>query len=426
MNDWIGIVEAGYDLSGDQGAWLDQVLTRAAPLMDRGVGVNAQIFRVSATRFALEDVAVRGIGTPAQLRAFIEQAPPPAIDMIYRHGLPAGSLSETMFPRAATLERRKTSGGQRYFVANAPADFQDSMGVLAHTGTGWGVVLAAPLQQPGGMGEGERRRWTRVAAHLAAGLRLRRLQGAAGDDADRVEAVLSPGGRVEHAARAAQSATARERLRAAALACDRARTVKHRGDVDTALELWEGLVHGRWSLVDRFDADGRRFIVAIRNAPELPDPRGLTPRERQVAEFCGMRRSTKDIAYILGMSSSAVGTALNLAARKLGLRSRTELAALFAPAGLRARLAEQQLLGEGLAVGSYPLADEGHFGPLSAAQRDVAVLLLQGGTYAEIAAQRGSAERTIANQAQAIYRKLAVRSRVEMAALLGAGGSGGA
>jgi hypothetical protein len=38
-----------------------------------------------------------------------------------------------------------------------------------------------------------------------------------------------------------------------------------------------------------------------------------------------------------------------------------------------------------------------------------------------IAQQRGTAERTVANQMQAIYRKLSVRSRVELAGALGAG-----
>ncbi len=35
-------------------------------------------------------------------------------------------------------------------------------------------------------------------------------------------------------------------------------------------------------MVDRFDSDGRRFIVAIKNDPAHSDPRGLTPRERQI------------------------------------------------------------------------------------------------------------------------------------------------
>jgi hypothetical protein len=52
MSDWIEVVEAGYDLSLGRADWLERVLETAAPLMDQGVGVNAQIFRVSATHLS--------------------------------------------------------------------------------------------------------------------------------------------------------------------------------------------------------------------------------------------------------------------------------------------------------------------------------------------------------------------------------------
>jgi hypothetical protein len=61
------------------------------------------------------------------------------------------------------------------------------------------------------------------------------------------------------------------------------------------MDHWPGLTSGRSSLVDRFDSDGRRFVVAVKNDPEFPDPRGLTTRERQVCEFIGIGQSTKEI-----------------------------------------------------------------------------------------------------------------------------------
>lgn len=417
MNDWIGLVEAAYDLSQPAQTWLEQLLDRATPLMDRGEGVNAQIFQVSATRFSLAHVAVRGRGSSEELRAFLENAPAPAIDQVYRHGLPAGSLSELMFTGAHGRPTMHADELERYFLSNAPENFQDSMGMTSHTGTGWGIVLAAPLSKPQGMLEPERRQWSRVATHLAAGLRLRRSLTSPEIEGHAVEAVLAPDGKMQDATSATSSTSVRQRLREAVRAVDRARTRRQRDDVNAALKLWEGLVAGRWSLVDRFDSDGRRFVVAIRNDPEQIDPRGLSRRERQVAEFCGMKRSTKDIAYMLGLSASAVGGALSAATRKLGLDSRTELAAFFAPAGLRARLAEWNLYGHSMAVGAYPLALAEHLDVLSEGEREVALLLLQGETYEAIANQRGSAERTVANQAQAIYRKLGAHSRVQLAAL---------
>ena len=46
-------------------------------------------------------------------------------------------------------------------------------------------------------------------------------------------------------------------------------------------------------------------------------------------------------------------------------------------------------------------------------------MLMQGATNMAIATKRGTAERTIANQAQSIYHKLGVRSRAQLAAVLG-------
>jgi DNA-binding NarL/FixJ family response regulator len=86
-----------------------------------------------------------------------------------------------------------------------------------------------------------------------------------------------------------------------------------------------------WSLVDHFDSEGKRLVLAIKNDPEHPDPRGLTRPERQCAEFLGLGQSTKGIAYTLGVSSAAINAHLTTARRKLGIRSRAELAAfLFA------------------------------------------------------------------------------------------------
>jgi len=59
---------------------------------------------------------------------------------------------------------------------------------------------------------------------------------------------------------------------------------------------------------------------------------------------------------------------------------------------------------------------------LTAAEREVLRLLLRGLSNAEIAAERRTAERTVANQIGSIFRKLEVFSRAELvASLTGAG-----
>ena len=59
-------------------------------------------------------------------------------------------------------------------------------------------------------------------------------------------------------------------------------------------------------MIDRFDSDGRRFVVAVKNDPDHPDPRGLAARERQIAEYVGLGCASKEIAYTLGLSEAAI------------------------------------------------------------------------------------------------------------------------
>jgi AraC-like DNA-binding protein/DNA-binding CsgD family transcriptional regulator len=67
----------------------------------------------------------------------------------------------------------------------------------------------------------------------------------------------------------------------------------------------------------------------VKNDPAHPDPRGLTTREREVSEFVGLGRSTKEISYTLGVSFSAITNLTTQTQAKLGLSSRAELAAFF-------------------------------------------------------------------------------------------------
>jgi DNA-binding NarL/FixJ family response regulator len=85
------------------------------------------------------------------------------------------------------------------------------------------------------------------------------------------------------------------------------------------------MVRGRWSMVDWFDSDERRYVLAVPNQPSVTDPRGLTERENQVVGAAVLGHSNKMIAYRLGLSTSRVSTLLRSAMRKLGFRTRNEL-----------------------------------------------------------------------------------------------------
>jgi len=106
-------------------------------------------------------------------------------------------------------------------------------------------------------------------------------------------------------------------------------TQRERSDDDRALDLWQGLVAGRWSLVDRFDSDGRRFLIARRNDPRVADPRALTLRERQVLAYAAMGHPLKLVAYALGLSVPTVALHRTRGMRKLGLQSHAEVVRFF-------------------------------------------------------------------------------------------------
>ena len=161
--------------------------------------------------------------------------------------------------------------------------------------------------------------WTRVGAHLAAGARLLEAL------SPRPDAVLAPDGRVLHVEAGAQSELARRVLRDATVEIDRVRSRRGRADGDDVLRRWRALIAGRWTLVDSFERDGRRYILARPNAPTRQAEAELSPREAQAAHAAGLGHPDKLIAYELGISPSTASNLLARARRKLGLRSRVEL-----------------------------------------------------------------------------------------------------
>src|SRR5581483_3655711 len=101
----------------------------------------------------------------------------------------------------------------------------------------------------------------------------------------REEAVVSPTGRVEHAEGTARDESALAALQRSARRIDKARGGLRRLSPDDALAEWRALVDGRWSLVERIDHDGRRYLVAMRNEPRARGSRRLSKRERQVCDL---------------------------------------------------------------------------------------------------------------------------------------------
>jgi DNA-binding NarL/FixJ family response regulator len=232
-----------------------------------------------------------------------------------------------------------------------------------------------------------------------------------------VEAIFDPAGRTQHAIGMARYRHALERLRETVLSRARSRDVEEAA-VDPA---WSAVIAGRWSLVDRFDSDGRRYVVAYRNPRGVLDPRRLTPREECVTTLAALGRSNKEIGVELGVSQSTVGTLLAAALAKLGLGSRTLLPLFWRD--LHGRAWAVSNAEAALIALSQPDDPEG-MSALTPAERAVAQVLLLGLSDQNIARARNSSRHTVSKQVAAIYKKLGVRSRVELACKLAPGAVG--
>jgi DNA-binding NarL/FixJ family response regulator len=315
----IRIVESAYDLSGGMDAWLERLGRAAQPVLDRGFGLIAlscTFDRNAPGTFEVEHAVPLDVSEPfLELFLALHTSTLPE-QMRAIHGIQTGvfGLADTFGGKPPRL----------FEELGRPLGARDSLTVCGANpnGTQFALSLASPKVEL--LDPRVRRVWARVGAHVAAGGRLMKAL-SPGGDATRVavEAIVEPGGRVVHAEGPAQSQDAREAFRRAARAIDRARGPLR--DDDGALELWHALVAGRWSLLDRFESDGRRYLVARRNDDEVRDPRGLTTREQQIAARAALGHSNKLIAYELGVSPSTVATFLTRALKKLGCTTRAEL-----------------------------------------------------------------------------------------------------
>ncbi|HEY2518456.1 MAG TPA: helix-turn-helix transcriptional regulator [Polyangiaceae bacterium] len=92
-----------------------------------------------------------------------------------------------------------------------------------------------------------------------------------------------------------------------------------------ATEEWRALLGGRLEMVDHFEENGRRYLIAVRRPPRGLGPHRLSPREREVCERVARGDSNKHVAYDLGLSPSTVAAHLGNAMRKLDIHSRVEL-----------------------------------------------------------------------------------------------------
>jgi DNA-binding NarL/FixJ family response regulator len=320
--DLVGVVEAAYDLAAADKIWIGALLDRVTPFVDGGFGVAAFTYDTgSPKRFRWSNLVTRGVTELHALALTTALGTMPRALVMRMLDAPVWATSASQVLGVAEF-----TGHPLTRALGHPHGMSDLLTVKVRGLDGRGLVFTAAQRRLCAVSRAGTRRWGMCAAHIAAAMRLR-------ENVHReqlVEAVLEADGRVAHAEGQARESAARDALREAARAMNKARGAFRRVDADDALTVWQGLIEGRWSLVETIESDGRRYLVARRNDPYVPDPRALSPRERQVVAYVVCGHPLKLIAYELGLGPSTVAAHLRSAMRKLRARSRAELVQLVA------------------------------------------------------------------------------------------------
>lgn len=314
------ILEAAYGHGARQPDWLrdlGETMRRSVPS-----AVSCYCYEVVRVdgRLRIDGLWAEDPRVAAHLYRTYDETPTHLLDLFYERPLLACTSRDILDEAGIAIESTP------FLETYRELELADVFAITATGPSGNGVVLGVGLSQLSSPTQRERVEWVHVAAHVAAARRLRgQLAGASA--IDRASAVLSPEGRVEHVAGSEDPSIA-SILHEAVKHIEHAR--KHAQSDAEALALWQGLVDGRWSLVEQYESDGRRFYVAVRNPTDSIKARALTRREAEVAAYVAAGTTTKTTAYALGLDEVTVRGYLRIAMTKLGVRSRAELVALRA------------------------------------------------------------------------------------------------
>lgn len=322
--DLVSVLEAAYAVDRLDDAWLHELIDAVRPSLDVGLGIAGYLYDTNDRPFKVRHFTMKGCPIDSEGLAVLTDE---SNDEYVR---------DSWIARAAMMASETPGYDTQRAVLDVlrPAGIEDIMVVNAIDPIGVGCWIGAPIAKRRPLVGSERERWNRVATHVRTAMRLRLRLGATerSKDESQVEAVLTPDGRLEHLEPAAEGH--RRALQDAVIGISRARS-EMRGDPDKALPSWKALVRARWTLVDDFQRDGSRYLLARVNAVETAPIDRLTARERQVVACLSMGFTNKEIAYELGLSASTVRVHVAHACAKVGVPTREELVEAYRRNALR-------------------------------------------------------------------------------------------
>jgi DNA-binding CsgD family transcriptional regulator len=194
------------------------------------------------------------------------------------------------------------------------------------------------------------------------------------------------------------------------------------GVVDDLRDIWPGLMNGEAHIVDTFYSPTRWFLVLQRGTfsalPEhvrtLLQHSLLEDSQKRAALECGMAGSTLSTNVAHALKSRGLVTSPAKAPPMLALAALVDVART----NLVGRKSSLRLAGEVLCVYSVE-RPEGALAPrLSAAELAVLLRVVEGWSYARIAAERRTSCRTVANQVGHAFSRLRVSGRGQLIGLL--------
>jgi DNA-binding NarL/FixJ family response regulator len=392
------ILATAYTFQNDPVVWADELHAVLGPTLDLGQGTLVGLLGFPDQGLRLQHLGARAGATrvhQAVVRLSVLLAPGTLREAFFSGrvlGSGSGRYSQSDF---AQLERRALGTRSR-----------DAAGFCVNDSVDQGLMIVSPSRerltlpaQPSALLRG-------LAEHIGTGLRLQRILHAATLEDPAIEAIFDPDGRTQRATGMARMQSALDRLR---------EFVRARARASSPIEesgAWDAVIAGRWSLVDRFDSDGRRFVVAYRNPPGVLDPRRLTAREEGVTTLAAVGRSNREISLDLGISEASAGALLTTALAKLGLASRTLLPIFWRDLHGRAWAVSDS---EAALVALVRQTDPEGLAPLTPGERAVANGLLAGLSERDIARARNSSTRAVAKLSATLFHKLGVHSRAELA-----------
>jgi DNA-binding CsgD family transcriptional regulator len=314
--DIIAALDAAFDIDTSDDAWLARVAETLAPLVNDGLGTASYVVRRSSP------------ARPHILRADDAWH----IDLLHRvHAHATSDEMARTYDASTGVDSLSGLFGPRFFSSSSitrwilGSGLADSAAIQIGLGDRRLIVCNA-LREVAVLPQAMKRFGLTLSSRIEEAYRLREHLK---ESAARPVAVLTPDAKVVHAEGPVRSRTAREALQHAVIEGEKARASLRSTDPARAVELFEGLVTGRLTIVERFESDGRRYLVGYENPKAVAAIRALTPREREILERVARGEPVKQIAFDLDLTPAAVGAYLHTARRKTGLRSRAELVRWF-------------------------------------------------------------------------------------------------